>query len=245
MRLAITILFTGISCAFAVEQDYFRQILNRYEELSGKHVEMIDDIDRHAFHITIDIENDDLTTEYIRETLLKGNIGLFEIGTNRLIATWAEPNIAMARKHLNYYKETHQNPPIGLFGYNEVKLYQAKNPQLKKMREQFEELNSAQKSIAMHDIEYKNEVDEFHSSTYSIERYNMHIKRMRVITERLKRNDEKYRVAKQKRDNSLISLNIRTLELIINDYEKRGKCVPTRWMKGHRNNLKGTDIVLD
>ncbi len=230
-RFVILILLGCAFCVNAVDQDHFRQILHQYEKLSGKHVEMIDDIDRFAYQVNVDPKDQNLTAIQIEEALRKENIGLYEITTNRLVVTWIEPNIDMTRWHLNRYKKAGMSPPITLFGFGEIREYQAKVPKLRALREQFDQANEAQLFVAMQDVEYRAELNLYESlPKKSIEALRKHKIVMMPIVKRLLRESEEYRAVKNKRDESLLLLNISTFEFIIDDYEKRGKCVPTRWM---------------
>ncbi len=232
LKFLVGCFFCGlVFCVNAAAAIPLRQILFRYEGLSGKHVEMIDDINRFGYQVNIDTEDENLTLVQIEEALRTENIGLYEITTNRLVATWIEPNIDMARRYLDRYKQSKITPLIGLFGVEEIREYQAKAPELKKMREQFGQVNELQKSIGMQDAEYRDAMKSYESlpkkTKIAMEKNSAVI---RPIIKRLYKENKAYRIAKDKRAEALFLLNIATMEYIINDYEQRGKCVPTKWM---------------
>ncbi len=230
-KFVLMVVFGFMFSANAVDQDYLRQILHRYEELSGKQVEMVDDLDRFVCQINMDLQDENLTSKQMEETLRAENIGLYEITTNRLVATWIEPNIDTARWHLDQYGKTKTTPPIALFGFEEIREYQANVPELRKLKELFDQTREVKKSIAMQDIEYRDELNSYESlPVKTMKEFREHQAVIVPVIERLKRENETYRIAREDNSESLFRLNMATLEYIINDYEKRGKCVPTRWM---------------
>jgi len=148
-----------------------------------------------------------------------------------------------ARQYLNEYKASKTVPSLGTFGWKEVDEYWAKVPELQALRDDFEKADDILKNELMKEDEFRVAYYDFMSDTSkSVEEHKatreVYNQAKRNVYPRLMKNQD-FRLIKENRDNSLFISNIRTLEYIISDYEKRGKEFPVDWMEKDLSGSRG------
>ena len=137
-----------------------------------------------------------------------------------------------AREHLAMCEENNVTPPVGFLGAQVVQVYWESVPELKKLRETFIADDEAFNKELKKDDDYKEAYERYEKSSGS--------KQKKALRDLSKATDDAYarlgrkssfKKALSKRQESLRACNIRTLEYIIDDYEKRGKPFPVDWIK--------------
>jgi hypothetical protein len=149
-------------------------------------------------------------------------------------------NDSIAKKFLDKCKTEKECPSLGIFGWEEVREYWAKVPELKASREYFEKCNDSLKALLMQDEEYAKLMEDFKNLPREEKKTSLQSLKgaQSKVYDRLQKKSEAYRIARKNREDSLFESNIQTLEYIINDYKARGKIFPVDWIEqtdGHHH----------
>lgn len=142
-----------------------------------------------------------------------------------------------ARLYLYECKASGNVPSLGFFGWPEVEEYWEKVPELQALRDAFEKADQALDNELMKDAEYRTAYDKLHDSNGDQANWSEFNKVDASVRSRLM-EDEKYRQIRNATYETLFASNIRTLEYIINDYEKQGKEFPVDWIAEASKNNK-------
>lgn len=252
----LAVIATAISAYAANECDQSTRLLDalsRYEFLTGKHVEVSEDLQRHASKVAPYLRPYYYSynkADDIENTLKQANIGLFTISDDRVIATWVKPNFETAREYLEKCKRSNSAPPIHIW-IRDLGEYQEKVPELKLLREQFNIKDQAWHDVLLQNEEYRTakEEHEINSKKY-MEAMLLQLSREEVIKQKSMINASRKKMleardmsrvilkddptlikANIERSHALIEFNIRALEFLINDFEEQGKFIPVNWIK--------------
>jgi len=218
-----------------LDETHFRLVLKQYGKISGLQVDIVEGLS--SSRITLQTNGVTLAQQQklIEQKLADENIGLFKISSDRVVATWLIPETDPARKYLNHCRSSKVTVPLGHFGWNEVREYWNKVPELQALRDDFDKANDELLDVLMQDEEYRLAMEEYKASAGDERKLkSKELSRTKSkVYHRLLNESEAYQKARKKRDEALFTSNIQTLEYIINDYEKQGKDFPVDWIGKH------------
>lgn len=208
------------------------QVLMKYSEISEKRVDSAGDL--FAREITLQTNGVSVSRQLmlLEKKLADENIGMFTISSNRVVAAWLVPDVNPARLYLKRCKVMGSVVPLGKLGWDVVHDYWRTVPELHELRIQFEKADSAVMDLLRQDPELRTAGEKF-ETTEGPEREKMARNLAGIqdrVVARLLEESETFREAGRRREKSLFSCNIQTMEYIINDYEKRGVPLPGDWM---------------
>jgi hypothetical protein len=238
--LTIVVLSLATYC-FASESDQTARLYNalsRYEFFTGKNVEVSAALKEYASESAPHLRRyyyNYGSVEDIETTLKNANIGLFQISSNRTVATWIEPNYSAAREFVEKCKRDKKIPGIFRWGRFEARNYMNTTPELVELQKEWNKAGSELSAILMQFEEYRRAKEKDNEARRNNDRRVREQTEKELgeaylkVTEEIK-DREDYKVAKQKNHEAQLRLNIRTLEIMLDDYESQGKYVPTAWM---------------
>jgi len=147
-----------------------------------------------------------------------------------------------AQKYLEECKYSDNPPALGnIIGWPEVRQYWESVPELKESRSKFKEADQELWNILMSDDEFRLAYQKSRDASTETEREESSAQFREVqgrVYTRMQGESHEYQRAREKRDEALLASNIRTLEYIINDYEKQGKEFPVERLAEASNNNK-------
>lgn len=206
-----------------------KQVLDRYAELTGKKVELVQGLP--GIGSAIDPDDESLTAASIEAGLKSVNIGIFPIGDDRVVVSLLKTDTLSAREYLEKYKKTHTVVPI--FGWAESRRYIEEVPVLKELRAEFDAANDVLGDLLAQDEEYSAAQEAYKNSEGDDRKAALSkLKQTKYsVFKRLQKESPEYQEARKNREEALYQSNIATFEYMINDYEKKGKTIPLDWIK--------------
>lgn len=154
-------------------------------------------------------------------------------------------NHEIALKYIEYHKRERKAIPIGKFGFKEVRLYWQTIPELKKYRSQFEDANDKLREfIVSKYYSYEIASNKLKNKEISLKEYNA-IK-CDVFQKLTKNYPNEYLPLREDRDDKLQQCNIKTLEYILDDYNKKMRLFPVDWIdENELDMIKSTRYIKD
>ena len=215
-----------------LNEAHLRLVLKQYGKIFGMQVDLVEGLSSPRITLQTNKVTIAQQQKLIEQKLADENIGLFQISTNRVVASWLVPETDPARKYLNACRASKTTVPLGKFGWGEAREYWNKVPELQASRDEFDQANDELVDVLMQDEEYRRAMEEYKASTGDGRKVkSRELSRTKSkVYHRLMKESEIYREARKKRDEALFNSNIQTLEYIINDYEAQGKEFPVDWI---------------
>lgn len=200
--------------------------LELYSDLSDKDVDIVAGIFCPRLSLQTKGIDECEQIELIESELRKNGIGLFEISTNRVVATWLKPVEDPARKFLNYCRNNKIAPDMAPVEVN------SREPEiLLAMKKERDDASAKFRAIRDQDEEYQlyMETSKGVANKSLEERKKLSCQR-KEIRKRLLEENEAYRKAAQELEELDYLYRIHYLEHVINDIEDRGFSFPLLWM---------------
>jgi hypothetical protein len=140
-----------------------------------------------------------------------------------------ERNQAIANRCLDYYKSGKKSTPINKIGFDKLAKLINKYPQLKEYRDAFERADKDLKSfIHSKDPRYKDATEKYKKKLIS--RNEMKKVFSSVYRSLEKSHTEEFVYLKKQWINSIRMSKFKTLEYLVNDYNKSKKIFPISWI---------------
>jgi hypothetical protein len=144
----------------------------------------------------------------------------------------SKKNYKVAREYLAECEDSNTVPPVGFLGSKVVQKYWDNIPELKKVREQFIQDDEAFGEELKKDEEYSEAYENYEKSTGSSQsRALKELSKAKGHAYSRLGNDTGFKKALSQRQKSLSICNIKTLEYIISDYEKKNQPFPIDWIE--------------
>jgi hypothetical protein len=144
----------------------------------------------------------------------------------------SKKNYKIAREYLEECENNKTIPAVGSLGSKVVQKYWDTVPELKALREQFIIDNDAFTLELKKDDDYRKAYEAYESSTGSEQnRALRELSKAKGNAYSRLGNDKDFKKALAKRQKSLSICNIKTLEYIISDYEKKNQPFPIDWIE--------------
>ncbi len=218
-----------------LKQAELRTVLHQYENYSGRRVEIVEGVDAPAMDIKFKGEREKLIKE-IESELKKENIALYPITPGRFIATWINPPDGLnggARSYLLRCKQKNITPPVEKIGWSELARYSDRHPELQQARDESDRCNEIVKEMLEKDPEYRaaNEEYENYKGSDAVKAKRKRDDTISSIRSRMATDDGSFRNALTQAGKARFKANIMALEIIINDYDKQRRKLPTDWME--------------
>ncbi len=175
------------------------------------------------------------TITYILVSIFLCLVGCQSPSSNENLGSDSISEADPVQQYVDKCKASKTVPPLGHFGWGEVKRYWEKVPELQSLRNEFEKTDEALLNELKKDDEFRDAYNALKASSgdeHKIKREEYNHAKSNAYSRLMKRED--FRLIFEIRQNALFTSNIQTLEYIIDDYEKQGKEFPVDWFEKTR-----------